>query len=252
MMLINVFMIERREKHMAKRNWTPHCCINSLLQWYIYSATPRTIKTASSTLFCQMLFEQNLSQLLGNYWYGFYPYRWSSSLKQIYEHVAHSLPLHLWTWNMLNFLCHRVECFESARLVKKGEIREVGFGNASFEVEVKWDHSHRESFWWPTAAESAACHRRCKRYYVARASVHQRRDAKYCFHNPCGCQWVEMWSVLSDTVRLNCVLKYISVLLFLGKWAKRERHGVTALELESVGSHKALLQLLCCFHSRPI
>lgn len=182
---------------------------------------------------------------------GFYPYRWSSSLKQIDEHVAHSLPLHLWTWNMLNFLCHGVECFESARLVKKGETLEVGFGNASFEVEVKWDRSHRESFWWPTAAESAACHRRCKRYYVARASIHQRRNAKYCFHNPCGCHWVEMWSVLSDTVRLNRVLKYISV-LFLRKWAKRERHGVTALELESVGSHKALLQLLCRVHSRPV
>lgn len=68
MMLINVFMIERCEKHMEKRNWTPHCCINSLLQWFIYSATPRTIKTASSTRFCQMLFEQNCSQLLCNYW----------------------------------------------------------------------------------------------------------------------------------------------------------------------------------------
>lgn len=135
--------------------------------------------------------------------------------------------------------------------MKKGETWEVAFRNASFEVEVKWDRSHRESFWWPAAAESAACHRCCKRYYVARASVHQRCNAKCCFHNPCGCQWAELWSVLSDTVRWNHVLKYIAVLLFLRKWAKRETHRETTSELESVASHKALLQYIIQ-PSRPI
>jgi len=56
-----------------------------------------------------------------------YPYRMFISQADTVD--DHFLPLHLCTQNKFKFLCHRIECFKGARLVKKGETLEVGFGN---------------------------------------------------------------------------------------------------------------------------